>query len=223
MSSFLMTNGQNDSLNSFKKNIIQINLVSLPPLFTNLNQKWIGIEYQRSINRNFSITLMTDLGKFQDYSFTKYHDYFDENQGFSFTREDVQISGYHIIPSVRYVVLQPFKKINLKIYANLNLDYYHYFMKKEVYYSLTDRLDKINNSTYRFNVGGGIGAQYIAFGRISIDLNISILTKIYSNTSNNTLSELYPENSFWKSSNNSSWATINLMLGYAFGNKKHKK
>ncbi|MDT8309527.1 MAG: hypothetical protein RQ866_08335, partial [Bacteroidales bacterium] len=71
----------NDSLNSFKKNIIQINLVSLPPLFTNLNQKWIGIEYQRSINRNFSITLMTDLGKFQDYSFTKYHDYFDENQG----------------------------------------------------------------------------------------------------------------------------------------------
>lgn len=37
MSSFLMTNGQNDSLNFFRKNIIQINLVSLPPLFINLS------------------------------------------------------------------------------------------------------------------------------------------------------------------------------------------
>jgi len=223
MSSFLMTNGQNDSLNSFKKNIIQINLVSLPPLFNNLNQKWIGIEYQRRITRNFSITLMTDFGNFQDYSYTKYHDYFDENQGFSYTREDVLINGYHIIPSIRYVVLQVFKKADVKLYTNINFDYYHYFMKKEVYYSLTDRLDRIRNSTYRFNIGGGIGAQYIAFSRISVDLNISILTKIYSSTSNNTLSELYPENSFWKSSNKATWATINLMLGYAFGNKSKRK
>lgn len=222
MSSFLMTNGQNDSLNSFKKNIIQINLVSLPPLFNNLNQKWLGLEYQRNISRDFSSTLMTDFGKFQDYTFTKFHDYFDENQGFSYTTEEVRISGYHIIPSAKYIVLRPIQKSHFDIYVSMKFDYYQYFMKKKVFDSYSNKTDRFKISTYRFNIGGGAGVQYIAFSRLTVDLNISIFSKIYSNSSKNNIKELYPQNSFWKSSNNSSWATINLMLGYAFGNKKHK-
>lgn len=202
---------------------MQINLISIPPLFNNLNQKWLGFEYQRNISRNFSLSLMTDFGKFQDYTFTKYHDYFDENQGFSYTTEDVQISGYHIIPSAKYVLLRPIETSPLNIFVSLKFDYYHYFMKKETFDSYSNKTNRLKVSTSRFNIGGSAGVQYIAFNRLTVDLNISIFTKIYSNSSKNNVRELYPQNSFWKNANNSSWATINLMLGYAFGKKKHKK
>jgi len=219
--SFFISVGQTDSTTVLRNNFLKINLISLPPLFNNLNQKWIGIEYQRLINEKVSISIITDFGIFEDYTYTKYHDYFDENEGFSYTRENVQIPGYHIIPSFRYLLIRPLKTADFGIYATANLDYYQYFLKREVYYSSTDNTISNQNSTYRFNIGVGIGAQYIAFNRFSLDLNIALFTKLISKSTNDEFPELYPENSFWRSNNNSSWATINLMLGYAFG--KHKK
>lgn len=204
-----------------RKNIISINLISLPPLFNNLNQKWVGLEYQRIINNKLSLSIATYIGIFEDYTFTKYHDFFDEGQGFSYTRENVRMPGYHIIPSIRYELFRPIKKTSFAIYVTAKLDYYQYFMKKEIYESYTNNTESSRNMTYRFNIGGGVGAQYIAFERLSVDLNISLFTKIFSKSTSNQIPELYPENSFWKNANNSNWATINLMLGYAFGNKSN--
>jgi len=222
--SVLMMMSQNDTSSISRKNFIKINLISLPPLINNLNQKWIGLEYQRIIDERLSFAVTADFGIFQDYTYIKYHDFFDEDQGFSYTREDVRIPGYHIIPSLRYIFIRPFKKADISIYTAVNLDYYQYFMNKSIYQSFTDQTTTYHNSTIRFNIGGSIGAQYIVFNRFSLDLNISLFTKIYSKSTSDELPELYPENSFWKSNNNSTWATINLMLGYKFGsNKNHKE
>ncbi len=203
-------------------NILKINLISLPPLFNNLNQQWLGIEYQRILSKKISISLMSDFGKFEKYTFTKYYNFFDEDEGFYHISEDVIIPGYHIIPSINYYFLSLADKPGQGLFVSGKLDYYHYFMKKEIYNSLTNKTNSSQNSTYRFNIGLGLGAQYIAFNRFSLDLNISVFTKIFSQSSEEHMPELYPENSFWKSENNSSWATINLMLGYKFGLKKEK-
>ncbi len=219
--SFFILIGQTHNTKILRNNLIKINLISLPPLINNLNQKWIGLEYQRLITRKVSFSITTEFGIFEDYTYIKYHDFFDENEGFSYTRENVQIPGYHIIPSFRYLLIRPLKKADFGIYATANLDYYQYFLKKDIYYSSTDNTISNQNSTYRFNIGVGIGAQYIAFNRFSLDLNIALFTKLISKSTNDEFPELYPKNSFWRSDNNSSWATINLMLGYAFG--KHKK
>lgn len=222
--SVLMLMSQNDTSSISRNNFIKINLISLPPLINNLNQKWIGLEYQRIINEKVSFSVTTDFGIFEDYTYIKYHDFFDEGQGFSYTREDVRIPGYHIIPSLRYIFIRPFKKANINIYTAVNLDYYQYFMNKDIYQSITGQTTTYHNSTIRFNIGGTIGAQYIAFNRVSLDLNVSLFTKLYSKSTSDELPELYPENSFWRSDNNSTWATINLMLGYKFGcNKDHRK
>ncbi len=215
--------GQSDSINTLRNNVIKINLISLPPLVNDLNQKWIGIEYQRILSEKVSFSITTDFGVFEDYTYTKYHDFFDEYEGFSYTREDVRIPGFHIIPSFRYILTKPIKNADFGVYASGNLDYYYYTMKKDIYYSATNQTIPYQNSTYRFNIGVGIGAQYIAFNRISLDLNISLFTKLLSKSTNEELPELYPENSFWRNKNNSTWATINFMLGYTFGCKNKSR
>lgn len=223
LTSFLSSIGQTDTTISLRNNIIKINLISLPPLFNNLNQKWIGLEYQRILNPKLSVSVLTDFGIFEDYSFTKYHDYFDENGGFSYTRQDVSIPGYHIIPSVNYYFFRFKGKAAQGVYVAGKIDYYHYFMRKEIYHSSTNKSESYNNSTLRFNAGCAIGAQYIAYKRFTFDLNISFFTKIFSKSTSDGLPELYPENSFWRSKDNSSWTTINLMFGYAFGSGKKSK
>jgi len=215
--------GQTDTIKISRKNIIKINLISLPPLFNNLSQKWIGLEYQRIINEKLSLSLLTDFGIFQDYRFTKYHDFFDENGGFSYTQEDVFIPGYHIIPSINYYFIRSKTKAAQGIYVAGKFDYYHYFMKTDIYHSSTNQTESYKNSTYRFNIGCGLGAQYVVYERFTLDLNVSLFTKLFSKSTSEEVPELYPENSFWRSSDNSSWATVNLMLGYAFGSGKNRK
>jgi len=205
-----------------RNNILKLNLISLPPLFNNLNQQWLGIEYQRIISKKISVALMSNFGLFEKYTFTKYYNFFDEKEGFYHISEDVRIPGYHIIPTVNYYFLSHVDKPGQGIFISGKIDYYHYFIKKEIFNSLTNKTDKLQNSTYRFSIGLGIGVQYIAFNRFSLDLNISVFTKIISQSSEENMPELYPENSFWRSANNSTWSTINLMLGYKFGSKKEK-
>lgn len=221
--SFLNIMGQNDSSQVLRKNIIKINLISLPPLFNNLNQKWIGLEYQRLLSKKLSFSVLIDFGIFQDYTFTKYHDFFDENGGFSYTQQDIFIPGFHFTPSINYYFIRSKNKSAQGIYVASKLDYYHYFMKTDIYHSSTGQTESYSNSTYRFNIGCGLGAQYVAYERFTLDLNISLFTKIFSGSTSTDIPELYPENSFWRSGDNSSWATINLMLGYAFGSRKKNK
>jgi len=220
---FLTSRAQSDPGKLIRKNLIKINLISLPPLFNNLNQKWIGLEYQRLVSEKTSLSLTFDVGRFEDYTFIKYHDYFDEHGGFSYTREEVTIPGIHIIPAVNYFLVHSSSKVGQGIYVGGRLNYYQYFMKKQVYESSTDQTTTAHNSTLRFDVGCGVGAQYLAFNRFTLDLNISLFTKIYSNSSNQQYQELYPENSFWRSNDSSTWATINLMFGYAFGSGNKTK
>jgi len=65
--------------NNFRNNIIKINIIPIAEAISGHNQKWTGIEYERFINPGLSIGAIVNFGLFEDYSFTKYHDYFDEH------------------------------------------------------------------------------------------------------------------------------------------------
>lgn len=215
--------GQETLQKESRPNILKINLVPLPPLINNLNQKWIGIEYQRISNQKISFSALLDVGRFQDYSFTKYYDYFDEHQGFRFTREKVLITGFHLIPSLKYYVKSSRERKGQGIYVSGNIDYYHYFRKTAFFDSATKQTDDAQDQSARFNIGSTLGAQYLAFNRLAVEVNISIFTKLFTTSSAPTNPEIYPLNSFWRTANNASWATINIMVGYAFGSGKTTK
>jgi hypothetical protein len=208
--------------NSFRNNIIKINIIPIAESISGHNQKWLGIEYERFIKPGLSIGAIVNFGLFEDYSFTKYHDYFDEHEGFSHTREDVTTKGYHFIPGVKYYFLKTKKKKGQGIYLAGNLGFNQYFKKTVRYFSLDDSYTYANSSTTRMSIGAAAGGQFVAFTRLTIDLNISISTKLFSINKGQNNTEIAPLHATWVFNNNNSWSSVSLMIGYAFGGGKRK-
>jgi hypothetical protein len=211
-----------DSTKSFRNNMVKLNLIAVSPLLSGHNEKWIGIEYERFINQKMSFTLTSDVGLFEDYTFTKYHDFFDEYGGFAYTQQTVKTIGYHFLPSFRYYFLTTKKKKGQGLYAAGLLDFNQYFMKSELYHSAENTSGYTSASTTRFGVGASLGGQYIAWSRLVVDLNVSIFAKVFSMTAGQDVAETEPLNAQWVSDENNGWVTVNFMIGYAFGGGKRK-
>jgi hypothetical protein len=210
------------STKNFRNNLLKLNLVAVAPLFSGHNEKWIGIEYERFINQKMSFALMSDVGLFEDYTFTKYHDFFDEYGGFAYTRQTTKTIGYHFLPSFRYYYLMTKKKKGQGLYVAGLLDFNQYFRKSEFYHSADKTSDYTSSSTTRLGIGASAGGQYIAWSRLVIDLNVSIFAKVFSTINGQDTSEAEPMNAQWSSSENNGWVVVNFMIGYAFGGGKRK-
>lgn len=211
-----------DSTTLFRKNLIKLNLLAAGQFLNGHNEKWIGIEYERFIHRKMSVALMSDVGLFEDYTFIKYHDFFDEHGGFAYTQQRTRTIGYHLLPSFRYYLWTTKNKSGQGIYLSGLLDFNQYYKKTEVYHSLSKTYSYSNTSTTRFGFGTSLGGQYIAFSRLVIDLNISIFARVFDSANQQNTSEIEPLNAIWISSENKAWMTINFMIGYAFGGGKKK-
>ena len=207
---------------NFRNNIIKINVIPIAESINGHNQKRISIEYERFLKHNLSVGAVVNFGLFEDYTFIKYHDYFDENEGFSYTRKDVVTRGYHFIPSVKFYFWGTKQKKGQGLYISGCLDFNQYFKKSEIYFSQMNSFAYENSSTTRLSTGATLGGQFVAFTRLVIDLNISIYGKLFSVNRGQNNSEIAPLNATWVFNDNKGWSTINLMIGYAFGGGKRK-
>ncbi|MEN8224807.1 MAG: hypothetical protein ABFS05_05550, partial [Bacteroidota bacterium] len=124
-------------------------------------------------NRKISFSLLTNLGIFEDYTFKKYYDYFNQHQGFSYTREDVITRGYHLIPSVKYHIIGLKHKQEAGIFAGGCIDVNQYFKKSSLFDSRTKNTEYSRLNTSRMGLGITLGAQYMAYTRLYLDINIS--------------------------------------------------
>lgn len=205
----------NDS--AFHKNMIKINLIPIASSINGHNQKRIGIEYERFLNQKLSLYCPLDFGLYNDYTFIKYYDFFDEEEGFAYRQQEVSTLGYHIMPSIKYYFYNSRKKYGQGFYIAGNIDFNQYFTDDDVFYSLSGTYNHEDYSTTRLAIGCTLGGQFIAFSRLVIDLNISIFTTLISS---NQGMETKPLHASWVFNNNNSWSTVNFSLGYAFGGGK---
>ena len=207
---------------NFRNNIIKLNLIPISALINGHNQKWVGIEYERFLKQNLSVSLAADVGLFEDYSFIKYHDYFNEHDGFSYTQINSQTWGYHLKPSIKYYFLTTKSKKGQGFYLGGMLDFNQYFNNTEIFKSRPNSTNQYGLTTGRLCAGTLLGAQYVAFSRISIDLNISIVACLITINSSDDFKEIDPLNAIWVFNGNTGWSTVNLMIGYAFGGGKRR-
>jgi hypothetical protein len=220
----LITCGQQENLppKNFRNNLIKINLLTIAPLINGNNQKWLGFEYERFLKPNMSITGMADFGLFEDYTFTKYYDFFGEDEGFHYTSTHVRTWGYHLIPSFRYYFLATRIKKGQGFYVAGSFDFHQYFRRQEDYLSLTGESLNINSTTSRLSIGASLGGQYVAFSRLAIDLNINIFATMITIYNGDGTAETEPLHATWIFGENQGYGTVNLMIGYAFGGGKRK-
>jgi hypothetical protein len=205
-----------------RKNEIKLNLLPVSSLFNGHNQKWLGIEYERHIANRTSISTIINAGLFEDYTFIKYHDYFDEHEGFSYTKTNATTWGYHLIPSLKYYFIILNKTQESGFYLSGNLDFSQYFRKTRYFQSLSGNTSSSENSTTRLAIGASLGGQYIFFSRLIFGANISLFARLFSVNKDKSQDEIFPLNANWKFSGNTGWATANIMIGYAFRGGKRK-
>jgi len=209
----------------FRKNIVKINFIPIIPALSGQSQQWVGLEYQNYINSKFSVSLLLNTGIFEDYSYIKYYDFFNQQQGFSYTQMDVITRGYHIIPSAKYYYFLMNQRPGQGLYVGGKVDFNQYFKKSEYFNSGTQEAGNVNYSIFRIGIGSGIGIQYIAFSRLSIDVDLSFFFRILDQSTGSDQLKTPPINAFWKTDDDAFWATVQLMIGYAFGggNKARKE
>lgn len=215
--------GQDSIPPVFRKNIIKINFIPLIPLIGGQSQQWVGVEYQRYINNKISVSLLTDVGVFEEYTYKKYYDFFNQNEGFSFTQKDVITRGYHLIPSVKYYALQIESRPGQGLFVGGQVDFNQYFKESELYDARTQEEIKTSSKITRMGIGANAGIHYIAFSRLSIETELSFFFRVFENYAGNEALRTPPINAFWKSDNDAFWMTVQLMIGYAFGGGKQEK
>ena len=162
----------------FRKNNIQINFIPLIPALSGQSQQWIGIEYQRYLKPNLSISALLNIGIFEDYTYKKYYDFFNQHQGFSYTQMDVTTRGYHIIPSAKYYYFLMDQRPGQGLYVGGKVDFNQYFKKSEYFDSGTQEAGNVDYSIFRIGLGSCIGIQYVAFSRLSIGVDLSFFFRV---------------------------------------------
>lgn len=220
----LFSKAQTDAIPKpdFRNNFVKLSLLPISQSINGHNQKWFGIEYERFLKQKISISITVDAGLFEDYTFIKYYDFFEEQDGFSYCQTDARTRGYHIIPALKYYFLATKNKKGQGFYLSGALDFSQYFKVTDIYYSATNSTDMFNSSTTRLSIGAFLGGQYVAFSRLAIDLNISIFASLFSVNNGKYSEVIKPLNALWIFDNNTGYSTVNLMIGYAFGGGKRK-
>jgi len=134
-----------------------------------------------------------------------------------YVNQVVRVKGFHLSPFYKYNLYKWDKQQDLTgFYIAGGLDYFYYKKSFEKYDSRNNETEIQNYYSAQLAVGGTVGAQLIAFNRVTISISISMFIKTISYT-NNKEKELNSLNSYWVSENNQFWSNYKLMIGYAFG------
>jgi hypothetical protein len=202
---------------TFCKNDLKLDLVPFYfDFFDAREQIRIGFEYERMINRNFSVSCYIDAGLYDNYTFIKYYDFFNQNQGMYTVEQNVSIRGVHLIPSCNYWFYRAKKKANRGIYTGVILDF-HYYQKKLAYLN-TQTFERTHEKYYQTGLGAGLdlGGRY-GFGKhFFIELKTVFLGKIYRHANKQDVPLVKPLNAQWSDNKHNFWWISNLTLGYAF-------
>ena len=221
LSSFLYSQSQQvdttvQQVDTLRKYVIKLRLLSSIELINNVNRQIIGLEYEHKLNNKSSLVLDFDIGYFDKYVYYKYYDFFTLVDELPYTKRTVTTKGFHIAPNYRYYFYN-LNHISLSgFYIGGALDYYFYKKNYDYFDSRTNITTNTNYNSQQLSIGGVLGLQFLIKNRVTIDVSSSLFLKLFSFTSNNG-DEIYSKNSFWNSDNGNFWAVYRVKLGYAFG------
>jgi len=184
--------------------------------FDNKVQIRAGLEYEKFIKKNISISGYLDLGVYDKYKFIKYYNFFNENQGFYSIQQDVTVKGFHLIPGINYYFHRLQKSSNRSLFGSAMIDFGFY--QKIFAYLNSNSLENYSEKYNQKKLGAGIGIGIKSdFGsRFFIELKTSIFTKFFNSLSKDGKSQMKSLDAQWTSTNYKFWWITNLKIGYAF-------
>lgn len=207
---------QENSKNQIK-NFIAIDVIPLYyDFFDYRKQIRVGFEYERKLNSKWLMSCALDGGLFEEYSFVKYYDFFNQNQGFYSVKQDILIKGFHILPSCNYSLFQSKSKSGQGVFCGGILDINYYRKKLNSFNSQTSEKRTEAYSQIRMGAGVCLSAKYDLGFHIFAEIKTSLFCKFLCSISENNAYPVKPLNSQWTSTNNNFWWISNIKFGYAF-------
>ncbi|MBK6821105.1 MAG: hypothetical protein IPG85_16515 [Bacteroidetes bacterium] len=68
-------------------------------IFDNRKQLRVGLQYEKKITQQSILNWNIDIGMYDHYSFIKYYDFFNQQQGLYSIEQKVLITGFHLTPA----------------------------------------------------------------------------------------------------------------------------
>jgi len=213
---YLGVKAQNTSDSVENKSIVKLDLVPFyNDLFDSRVQARVGLEYERLLSPDLSVSGYLDIGLYDQYTFTKYYNFFNENQGFYYTQLEVKIKGYHLLPACNYYYYQS-ADLKWKGYFSGQSDLSFYHKNLEYRNSLTAESYSDTYNQIRLGIGLGPGIQRWIGKKFCIDFRTSLFFRLFNTLSKEDYIPLKSLDAQWTSNNYKSWWITNLKVGYAF-------
>jgi hypothetical protein len=174
-----------------------------------------GIEYERNISENSSLSCYLDMGLYDKYKFIKYYDFFNEHLGMYSVQQNISIFGIHLIPGYNYYFFTT-KDKQISLFAGVVTDFSYYHKEFEYFNSQTS--DKYSNSYNQKKLGAGLslGLKNYVGTHVYIEFKTSLLTKIFGSLSKKEGIPIKSLDAQWTSLDYKLWWITNLKIGYAF-------
>lgn len=198
------------------KNFIKIDLAPIIYDISYYRQLRMGLEYERTINNKLFVATNLDWGIYDEYSFTKYYDFFNQNQGLYYIQQNVFVKGFHLLPKFCYFLISSKKKSNQGLYSGIILDFQYYQKRIKSINSQTQENIFDKYSQIKLGIGINAGYMYKLTKHIYAEVNSSIFIKSLTHSSSSNKNEIRPLNAQWFDSKYNFWFVSNIMIGYAF-------
>jgi len=198
-------------------NSVSIDLIPLYYDFFDYHmQIRIGVDYAFQFKKHWFADAAIDCGLFDDYTFTKYYNFFNQPPGYFSIMHTVKVTGFHFMPSCNYYFWQSKAKSGQGIYGGIILDINYYHSKDGCYNSQS--AESITTIVNQFRCGSGLslGIKYYMGHHFFAEARTSFFARVIFATSDKSVNAIKPLNSQWTNANENLWWISNLKFGYAF-------
>jgi hypothetical protein len=175
-----------------------------------------GIDYARQFKKHWLADAAIDCGMFDEYTFTKFYNYFNQPPGYYSIMQKVKITGFHLMPSCNYYVWQSKAKPGQGVYCGVILDVNYYHSRDRSYNSQSAESSLKNTNQFRTGAGLSLGVKYYLGHHFFAEARTSFFGKVIYATSDKTINKIKALNSQWTTADGNFWWTSNLKFGYAF-------
>ncbi len=176
----------------------------------------LGIDYTRQFQPRWFLSTALDVGLFDDYTYIKYYDFFNQNQGFYSITQDASISGFHLLPSYNYYFFQSKRKQGQGFYGGGVLDMNYYRKKLQSTNSQTQESNSDVVHQFRTGLGVDLGVKYFMGHHFFAEVRSMFFCKAFLYNSNKNTNKIMSLNSQWTSNNRNFWLLTSVQFGYAF-------
>jgi hypothetical protein len=185
-------------------------------LFDTRKQVRVGIEYQVENYKKHFWGVHLDAGMYDDYTYFKYYDFFNQNTGLYFKQQDVKAYGFHLMPAWHYRLAKcgSNKKVQCHIGVTADINAFEKIVKN--YHSQTSEKNRYTFKQGRVGLGVHGAAAWRLASYFRMELKTILVARVFMLQSESGMKDIKPYKALWFDDRQRFWLIPQLSVCYDF-------